>query len=213
MKLLDIEIHLTVIMECSFVWSHRTWLSLWCWEMVSRGEMAFGKLLFLSNELATYSTRFWLKTIRKLSKICILSKYFIAWDAGRVTSLYTIHSNSKFRVSATEAFRRTTFTEVSSSKFWPKTSGYGTETSGFRTETSGFRTETSGFRTETSGFWTETSFFLPETSCCWKPEFRVFKPKLFVLQRIFFRPTETSGVDSGIFATKTSEYQIHTKIF
>jgi hypothetical protein len=29
--------------------------------------------------------------------------------------------------------------------------------------------------------------------------FRVFKPKLFVLQRIFFRPTETSGVDSEIF--------------
>jgi hypothetical protein len=65
--------------------------------------------------------------------------------------------NLKFRVSATEVFRKTTFTEVSSSKILP-------ETSVFRTETSGFRTETSDFH------------------------------------------TETSGVDSGIFATETSEY-------
>jgi hypothetical protein len=34
------------------------------------------------------------------------------------------HSNLKFRVSATEAFRKTTFTEVSSSKILPDTSGF-----------------------------------------------------------------------------------------
>jgi hypothetical protein len=89
-----------------------------------------------------------------------------------------VHSNLKFRVSVTEAFRKTTFTKYSSSKVLPETSGFQTETSGFRTETTGFRTETSGFRTETSGFSTETS-------CFWKPKFRVFEPKLFVLQRFF----------------------------
>jgi hypothetical protein len=52
----------------------------------------------------------------------------------------------KIRVSAIEAFRKTTVTEVSSSKI--------------SLETSGFRTETSSFQTE--------------TSCFWKPKFRVF---------------------------------------
>jgi hypothetical protein len=73
----------------------------------------------------------------------------------------TVHSNSKFRVSATEAFRKTTFTEVSSSKISPETSGFRTKTSGFRTETSSFRTETSGFSNRNFGF---------------------FKPKLWVFQ-------------------------------
>jgi hypothetical protein len=90
-----------------------------------------------------------------------------------------MHSNSKFRVSATEAFRKTTFTKVSSSKIYPESSSFLTETSRFRTETSDFlkpklrvlRTETPGFRTETSGFL--------------KPKLRVFEPKLFVLQRFF----------------------------
>jgi hypothetical protein len=75
-----------------------------------------------------------------------------------------IHIKSKFRVSATEAFWKTTFTEVPSSKNLSKTSGFRTETSGFRTETSAFPTETLGFRTETSGFRTETSGFRTETS-------------------------------------------------
>jgi hypothetical protein len=63
-----------------------------------------------------------------------------------------LHSNKKFRVLATEAFRRSTSTEVSSRKILPETSKFSTETSGFRTETLGFRTETSGFQTETSCF-------------------------------------------------------------
>jgi hypothetical protein len=41
------------------------------------------------------------------------------------------HSNSKFRVSASEAFQKTTFTEVSNSKNLPETSGFRTETSCF----------------------------------------------------------------------------------
>jgi hypothetical protein len=73
----------------------------------------------------------------------------------------TAHSNSKFRVSATEAFRKTTFTEVSSSKILP-------ETSGFRTETSGFRTETSGFSNRNFGFF--------------EPKLWVFQPKLRVFE-------------------------------
>jgi hypothetical protein len=109
------------------------------------------------------------------------------------------HSYSKFRVSATEAFRKTTFTEVSSSKIL-------SETSGFR-----IRTETSGFLTETSDFRTENSFALPETTCFWKPVFRVFQPKLFVLQRIVFVLPKLWVFLWGFFATETSEYQIQTK--
>jgi hypothetical protein len=48
------------------------------------------------------------------------------------------HSDSKFRVSATEAFRKATFTEVSSSKILPETSGFWTETSGFLNRNFGF---------------------------------------------------------------------------
>jgi hypothetical protein len=82
------------------------------------------------------------------------SQHSLSWRK-KVTLL---HSNSKFRVSAS-AFRKTTFKKVSSSKILPETSRFRTETSRFRTETSVFRTDTSGFRTETSGFWTETMGF------------------------------------------------------
>jgi hypothetical protein len=43
----------------------------------------------------------------------------------------TVHSNSKFLVSATETFRKTTFTEVSSSKILPEISGYFNRNFGF----------------------------------------------------------------------------------
>jgi hypothetical protein len=40
------------------------------------------------------------------------------------TQLQVVHGNSKFWVSATEAFRRRTLTEVSSSKILPETSRF-----------------------------------------------------------------------------------------
>jgi hypothetical protein len=54
-------------------------------------------------------------------------QHSVSWQK-KVTLL---HSNSKFRVSATEAFRKTTFTKVSSSKISPETSGFRIETTGF----------------------------------------------------------------------------------
>jgi hypothetical protein len=42
----------------------------------------------------------------------------------RRTRARTLHSHSKFRVSATETFQKTTFTEVPSSKILPETSGF-----------------------------------------------------------------------------------------
>jgi hypothetical protein len=69
-----------------------------------------------------------------------------------------------------------------------------------------------GFEPKLRVFRTKTSFFLPEIPCFWKPEFRVFKPKLFVLQRIFFFILPKLRVlIPGFFATETSEYQIQTK--
>jgi hypothetical protein len=106
----------------------------------------------------------------------------------------------------------TTFTEVSSSKMLPETSGFRTETPGFWTETSGFSNRNFGFfepklrvlRTETSGFRTEASGFRIETSC--------FKPKLLVLQKKnFFVLPKLWVLIPWFLATETSEYQIHTK--
>jgi hypothetical protein len=92
-----------------------------------------------------------------------------------------LHSNSKFRVSATVAFWKTTFTEVSSSKILPKASGFRTETLGFRTETSSFLNRNFGFfEPKLRVFRTETSGFRTKFSCVLKPKFRVFKPRLCV---------------------------------
>jgi hypothetical protein len=71
-----------------------------------------------------YLPLFHVKQLKKLDKI--------------LRSSVNLHSNSKFRVSATEAFRKTTFTEVSSSKNLPETSGFRTETSGFSNRNFGF---------------------------------------------------------------------------
>jgi hypothetical protein len=106
-------------------------------------------------------------------------------------------SNSKFWISATEAFQKTTITEVSSLN---RNFGFSYRNFGFSNRNFEFLNWNFGFsnrnfeifepklrvfRTETSGFSNRNFFFLPKTLCFWKPEFRVFNPKLFVLQSVF----------------------------
>jgi hypothetical protein len=135
------------------------------------------------------------------------------------------HSNSKKKiwVSATETFRKTTFTEVSSSKILPETSVFRIETSGFRTKTSGFWTKSSGFWPETSGFSTRNFGIFDPKLRAFDPKFRVFKPK--ILQRLHsnskfrvtateaFRKTTFTEVSSSKNLSETSVFQPKLRVF
>jgi hypothetical protein len=100
------------------------------------------------------------------------------------------HSKSKFRVSPTEAFRKTTFTEVSSSKFLRETSGFSNRNFGF------FEPKLRVFEPKLRVFENRSFVFLKQ-SCSFYKDFFVL-PKLRALI-------------PGFFATETSEHQIHTK--
>jgi hypothetical protein len=124
-------------------------------------------------------------------------RFFKIWVC-RILSWYIIY-NSKFCVLTSKAFWKTNLTEFKNvtPKFGVLNRNYefSYRNFGFSFRNFEFSYRTFGFLTETSGFWTETS-------CFWKPEFRVFKSKLFVLQTIFFLPFETSCVDSWIFCDR-----------
>jgi hypothetical protein len=118
-----------------------------------------------------------------------------------------MHSNTKFRVFATETFRNTTFTKISSSKFLPETSGFWTKFE---------------FSNRNFGFLNQNFGFLELKLRIFESKLRVIEPKLCVFENrsfvflkqsisfckdFFFLPTETSGVLSGTFCfCGTSEY-------
>jgi hypothetical protein len=133
--------------------------------------MFFKIIVFGSKKRATLRThRFnFLDFLRRRQK----STLFLMWRRIQITKIYCFHSNSKFRVSATKAFRETSFTEVSSSKIL-------LETSGFLTETSGFRTKTSDFSNRNFGFLNRNFMFPTRISCFWKPEINLVFESIWV---------------------------------
>jgi hypothetical protein len=125
------------------------------------------------------------------------------WTRNIILWWTYLHSNLKFRVSATEAFWKTIFTKVSSSKILTQNFRFSNTNFGFSNRNFGF--------SNCFGFSYRNIGFLTKTSCLWKSKFRVFKPKLFVLQRFFFVLPKFQVLIPVFFATETSEYQIHTK--
>jgi hypothetical protein len=119
-----------------------------------------------------------------------------------LSQFFVIHSNSKFRVFIRKYSGRQLLWKFRVQKFYPKLRVFVPKLRVFEPKLRVFRTEFSGFPTE--------------TSCFWKPKFRVFKPKLFVLQRFFFCPTETSGVDAGIFSDRnfgiSNPYEVSNEV-
>jgi hypothetical protein len=127
-----------------------------------------------------------------------------------------VHSNSKFRVSATEDSRRQLLRrKFRVQKIYPKLRWFEPKLRGFEPNVRfsnrnfGFSNRNFRFSKRNFGFIepklrifrTETLGFPTETSCFWKPKFCVFNPKLFVLQR-FILSYRNFGC---------SKYKIHTK--
>jgi hypothetical protein len=100
------------------------------------------------------------------------------------TPIKKIHSNSKFQVSATEGFRKTTFTEFKKC----------TRNFRFSNRNFEFSNRNFGFSNRNFGFFNRNFVFLKtEVVCC----------------KDFFCPTETSGVDAGIFS---NPYEVSNEI-
>jgi hypothetical protein len=111
----------------------------------------------------------------------------VTWLFGLVTSMVTnstrlaanffgVHSNTKFRVPATEAFRKTNFT---------RNFGFLNRNFGFSNQNFGF------FKLKLRVF--DTKLRVSENRSF------MFLNQIVRFAKIFFCPTETSGFDSGIF--------------
>jgi hypothetical protein len=83
----------------------------------------------------------------------------------------------------------------------PKLQGCEPKLHGFEPKLRGFEPILRVCEPKLRGFEPILRVFEPKLRVFLKLKFRVFKPKVFILQGFFF-PNETSGVDSGIFCDR-----------